>query len=36
MPKLKRLLEKWLGVIEEALELFSLRGQPIWKEEGYW
>ncbi|MFD1990448.1 coagulation factor 5/8 type-like protein [Paenibacillus nicotianae] len=38
--QLKQLLEKWLVFIEEAPELFSLRGQTIWKEtgkeEGYW
>lgn len=38
--KLKQLLEKWLNFIEEAPDIFSLRGETVWKEtkheEGYW
>ncbi|MDQ0878260.1 hypothetical protein QFZ77_006919 [Paenibacillus sp. V4I3] len=38
--KLIRVLDKWLKLIDEAPDTFSLRGDTIWKEEengeGYW
>ncbi|MNR13023.1 hypothetical protein D3C85_1294050 [compost metagenome] len=38
--KLKKILGKWLELIEEAPDIFSLRGDTVWKEEenedGYW
>jgi hypothetical protein len=38
--KLIKILDKWLKLIEEAPDTFSLRGDTVWKEaeneEGYW
>lgn len=38
--KLIKILDKWLMLIEEAPDTFSLRGDTVWKEEeneeGYW
>lgn len=38
--KLLSILNKWLGLIEEAPEIFSLKGETVWEEEddgeGYW
>jgi hypothetical protein len=38
--KLIKILDKWLKLIDEAPETFSLRGETVWKEEenedGYW